>query len=719
LEKGCPQSSFEKYRGSPCNVDPLEHELCDYVGKNDIEGIEKLLVSIKGVPGRAPLRKNAKKALKRIRLELYGPPSAEVDRAEETALDNTYTNRPGAVTPVAPTPELVAVLSLTHSKTPTDSVSKSRVNVATPKSECILNMAPLIVGWVIGKGGQRIRDMMEESGARIWIDQDSMGPNEPRHVHVSGQRKCVASAVSLIHDVVSKAPHGTVSESVSSVKGIHSGKHPVLPDDDDSPFARTGVVLEPRHQSGPLEVKHHRVDTSKGEAQHVLTCDPRFVPLLIGRRGWTIKHIQDTSLAWVDIDQNVTPRRITISGMKEHVDVAVGMVRDVLSYPEAQLQGFSEEQDKNVKPALVEETSPNEPPASPVLQKKGSHPSPPSSLIMTTDAQSTVSASSSLSSTPEPSMAPPRGSFAQTSLASRLPTMNGPHSGTSSEIRTASFDRVPLVRAGLIGEFPVYDHSDDPYLSVQVSAPFNRGLMQPNVVSGPVMQREMRSEGLSEPEQPFQLGNGPTMYQHHHMPHSISGPASQPNGFHLHSPHDPFVQSQAVRHAPIAGGMHRSHTDGAVGRPGLWNQPTRTQVTQESDGFRLDAAVDFLQHSMETRVNSIPEPVGSLLSTRSHTIGGGHVEVPQSAPGRDDSKMVDSFFGSVNENLLLSNLQGLSLGGVESGKVLWGSTQGDNRVRPAETARAPSSLFDARPTYPPHDQHPTHSRFAWSESPDF
>jgi hypothetical protein len=67
-------------------------------------------------------------------------------------------------------------------------------------------MSPAVVGWVIGKGGQRIRDMMEESGAKIWIDQESMAADEARVVYVSGRRSSVDLAVKMVKDLVAKAP---------------------------------------------------------------------------------------------------------------------------------------------------------------------------------------------------------------------------------------------------------------------------------------------------------------------------------------------------------------------------------------------------------------------------------------------------------------------------------------------------------------------------------
>ena len=65
----------------------------------------------------------------------------------------------------------------------------------------------------------------------------------------------------------------------------------------------------------------------------VVKCEPRFVPFLISRRGWTIKHIQDASGARVDIDQTVTPRLIKISVNASDVQIALRMIKDVFQLP--------------------------------------------------------------------------------------------------------------------------------------------------------------------------------------------------------------------------------------------------------------------------------------------------------------------------------------------------------------------------------------------------
>jgi hypothetical protein len=554
-------------------VDPIEQELCQLVAAEDADGLEELLAKVKGVPGRATLRKNAKKALKKLKAaaeeeaEAAAAAAAAERAAEEEATrkreaekaqkehqhGHHHQNRPGSGTATPATQsetnsssgrhqpltqlqpnELLRVVSQTHNKPPSTAGPGSShpnprgsrghaANAAgastAARSESVLHMAPTVVGWVIGKGGQRIRDLMEESGAKVWIDQEHLSPNDPRVVYVSGNRKSVESAVRMIKDLVAKAPiigagGATVPPAASAATASSSLLHPIAAKankrvqesplvvpaaaavEHKQPFAAavTGVGNKPSQRSSqgkatgvsqpvndeaiasgetPLSSLLFKAENPIGDTaeqvtlpvatgeqvkvnvdsehykEHVLTCEACFVPLLIGRRGWTIKHIQDSSGARVDIDQTVIPRRIKISGDDENVQTAIRMVRDVLSYPHAQLQGATATAEdiehaagslngcgdpRHVLGSLDhvaatgaslqvgESTAATQsttvgasnqiltpaihsPPVAAAQTTERVHTPPPSSLINIGDAKSTISASSSLSSTPEPSMA--------------------------------------------------------------------------------------------------------------------------------------------------------------------------------------------------------------------------------------------------------------------------------------------------------------------------
>ena len=402
--------------------------LTEFVQTRDVAAIEALMESLKGVPGKAAIRKNAKKALKKLKEELgpsYSAPSfaPSPPKKEQEWVENKPTSKgkskakkdePGSFAVVGDSPDaaegdqyrppepLLKLVSQTH-RTVKDESGKV-TDHSTPRTETVLHMSPLVVGWVIGRGGTRIRDLMEDSGAKIWIDQDSMGPKEARVVFISGPRKSVDSAVRSMKDLVAKAPVGggsglqTSSPSAPAKSGASSvpakpstpaapaptAATPVAPITLAAPptsFAKAAAAGAPvpvpapaavpvppasvaippiRTATTSVQVSTSAVQTiststsKSGVHSHSLTCEPRFVPLLIGRRGWTVKHIQDATGARVDIDQTVSPRKIVVSSSDEAaVKSAVRMVRDVLNYPHA-VEGDQKQKEMAIDGAAAE-----------------------------------------------------------------------------------------------------------------------------------------------------------------------------------------------------------------------------------------------------------------------------------------------------------------------------------------------------------------------------
>ena len=349
----------------------VESKLTQLISNADIEGIEKLLNMLRGVPGRAALRKNAKKALKKLK---------EVDEEQQRLRESKEGNQNKTSSETCSVSDTSSSFdNTTNSYKAPEPLLKLVSSKMKPnhKSECVMHMAPSVVGWVIGKGGQRIRDLMVDSGAKVWIDQDSMGSKEARIVYVSGGKTNVDCAVRMVKDLVAKAPVGNGIGNTVILKDFTKGSHfspNSLPRSQSSPapdnideqrstisasvhtsFSNTknGNLSITQQQQKTESTRLSSKPTSKFDNHNadiiteVITCEPMFVALLIGRRGWTVKHIQDASGAKVDIDQSVTPRIITVSGDKKSVQSAVKMVNDVLSYPHAQLRYGEKEDDVN------------------------------------------------------------------------------------------------------------------------------------------------------------------------------------------------------------------------------------------------------------------------------------------------------------------------------------------------------------------------------------
>lgn len=783
----------------PTEVDPLESEYEALLFNQDIEGLEELLSSIKGVVGKAMLRKNVKKALKRLRFVEEEPdeeallseaglsavPDVEADPSNSSKRssllppstpmappptlatsqhpspdNNNVQSHVGTVTPMAQSPrvaELLTIVSQNHNKVSSNS-RMPKGNPGTPKSECIMHMAPLIVGWVIGKGGQRIRDLMEESGARIWIDQDSMAQNEPRIVYVSGHRSNVEAAVRMITDLIAKAPTDTPNskstpsnvldprQTTNAPPNLNFAKIPGLPihmaGGESSAFQ-----LKPREKKKNGDAK----------AWREMTCDARFVPLLIGRRGWTIKNIQDSSGARVDIDQHVTPRKITISGNEAAVEIAARMVGDVLSYPHSLLHGASDDMDifqsgepmldlpadLDIVADLDEEEDPAslDRPSSPLdaQEKSRLHPSPPSSLIMAVDGKSTMSATSSLSSTPEPLVPTNTASFPQVATllqpAFELPAA---HSHEILPNTFTGFPEVPIIASSARNSLP-------------------GGLLAQDAVGlgfghDPVfLHNGIHGLGTtSMPSLPHSLDRGPSNYEQAPPLRAFSsGPDSR--GKPIPVPHQsrfhggPSLLATGENHPRSLGNppIQASKPQPSSVLPSVWDS------SNGRDGFGLAAAVDFLQHhNKESMVNARPrtsvlqpgmnELIGlpNPSSPGPEVLGGlglrqAGVQPLLGGVGKDESNIVDSLFSSTpdprHDVALVSSLRGLSLDlQNNNGSDLWGSAGFD--LPPLGTSSLGAISLEQQPcnvsnpvmgsslfsTIDVNDRQ--HSRFSWGES---
>jgi hypothetical protein len=755
--------------------DSLELELSDLVASEDSEGLERFLASIRGVPGRALLRKNAKKALKKIRLA-HLPEDEDNNNDDYDGMmdDEDYEKAPTSRsdTPILQQNEfggLLKVVSFSHNKTPTQPGYKRATSTTSGplRSECVMHMEPRIVGWVIGKGGQRIRDLMEESGARIWIDQETMGSQEPRIVYISGTRKNVDVGVELVQELVAKAPpptpYGSRHLATDSSPQLVSG-----PTSEKEAAQKSKVISGSVDRITSRNIGDNRLPATK---KHVMTCEPRFVPLLIGRRGWTIKNIQDScGGAKVDIDQTVNPRKITISGPAENVEKAIRMVNDVLSYPHAQLmdtededvnedietpespelpqmpiQNDSQQQVSNVSGlessgAIVSSAAAHKAPSSqqamfpPLNANQVSQSSPPSSLIMTTgDNKGTMSATSSLSSTPEPSM-------------SSMPTMTyvpGPLIPPTHENRGMfddghNFSPSPQASQGNLGGpsfFPV--HGDIP-LPLAANDQYFGGLQEPGNFNHHIGHMLNQPTGTLAPSFPkFQQNTGGFGAN----PNSLPIPAQSTfppvqTGFHH------LQRSSSVPLNSMLNGFAEPDDSGLIAEsPSAWNRPVVApavtsplagQHSQEPSDFRLDAAVEFLEHTK--LADSIGLPNGNVGITESLGVvspsHGRPLHREMSAPdplmsrlSRDDAQIVDILFGppdtSVPGPSIVTGLQGLAINNERApASGLWEEHDLGSGLKGLSSLgglgpESDSSLFyqGTQPSLTAKSQ----SRFAWGE----
>lgn len=144
---------------------------------------------------------------------------------------------------------------------------------------------PGIVGRVIGRGGETIRQLQTASGARIAVDQ-SVPEGEPKKVNITGKQDDVDRATLMVIELINSGPEGL--QAVISKYG-------------------TGITRK-------------------------VTCTKSLVGKIIGKGGETIKHIQKSSGAdSIQIDQKREPCEVTVVGQQQTVDKACAMLREIIN----------------------------------------------------------------------------------------------------------------------------------------------------------------------------------------------------------------------------------------------------------------------------------------------------------------------------------------------------------------------------------------------------
>ena len=147
----------------------------------------------------------------------------------------------------------------------------------------VLELLPGVVGWVIGRAGARIKEIQAEFLIKMWVDQD-VPDDQPRRLFFQGNRASCDLAVAKVRGLIADAPLLQHSKDAKIVSNIAE-------------------------------------------------CPAELVGLLIGKKGWTIKKIQQESGAQIAINQSIReglPRKIIVSGLDANVRRALVLIHDVL-----------------------------------------------------------------------------------------------------------------------------------------------------------------------------------------------------------------------------------------------------------------------------------------------------------------------------------------------------------------------------------------------------
>ena len=159
-----------------------------------------------------------------------------------------------------------------------------------PECEVIIQCPREMVGRCIGKNGETIKRLQSQSGANIQVDQKSMAAHELRLVQISGTEWQVATATTLVKEIIERGPTGPGTGAASAASS-----------EADS-AARGG---------------------GSGSVIKTIACDKKLLGRLIGRQGATISYLQTHSGCRIQIDRDAVPQpMVTVSAEFEAVAAA-------------------------------------------------------------------------------------------------------------------------------------------------------------------------------------------------------------------------------------------------------------------------------------------------------------------------------------------------------------------------------------------------------------
>uniref|UniRef100_A0A0A0K828 RNA-binding protein Nova-1 n=2 Tax=Cucumis sativus TaxID=3659 RepID=A0A0A0K828_CUCSA len=163
-----------------------------------------------------------------------------------------------------------------------------------------INIPNIKVGLIIGKGGETIKYLQLQSGAKIQITRDFEADPQSltRDVELMGTSEQVSRAEQLINEVIAEADSG-----------------------------------------GSASTTNQAINSSQpGVEQFVMKIPNNKVALVIGKGGETIKSIQSKSAARVQIiplhlppGDTSTERSVYINGLKEQIESAKELINEVIS----------------------------------------------------------------------------------------------------------------------------------------------------------------------------------------------------------------------------------------------------------------------------------------------------------------------------------------------------------------------------------------------------
>nr|XP_020457716.1 poly(rC)-binding protein 3-like isoform X2 [Monopterus albus] len=204
-------------------------------------------------------------------------------------------------------------------------------------------------GSLIGKGGSKIKEIRESTGAQIQVAGDMLPDSTERAVTISGMPQAITQCVRHICSVMLESPPKAATIPYRP-KVIPAGAHAILAPQHSTAFAIPGQYafahqdLTKLHQ---LAMQHiplpslgqnnptfPGLDATAPTNSHELAIPNDFIGCIIGRQGSKINEIRQVSGAHIKIasaTDGSAMRQVTITGSPASISVAQYLINARLS----------------------------------------------------------------------------------------------------------------------------------------------------------------------------------------------------------------------------------------------------------------------------------------------------------------------------------------------------------------------------------------------------
>ncbi|XP_067229482.1 poly(rC)-binding protein 3 isoform X2 [Chanodichthys erythropterus] len=201
------------------------------------------------------------------------------------------------------------------------------LRLVVPASQC---------GSLIGKGGSKIKEMRESTGAQVQVAGDMLPNSTERAVTISGAPEAIIQCVKQICVVMLESPPKGATipyrPKPATAPVIFSGGQTytiqgqyAIPHPDLTKLHQLAMQQTPFTSLGQTTPAFPGVDASSQASTHELTIPNDLIGCIIGRQGTKINEIRQMSGAQIKIAnamEGSTDRQITITGTPANISLA-------------------------------------------------------------------------------------------------------------------------------------------------------------------------------------------------------------------------------------------------------------------------------------------------------------------------------------------------------------------------------------------------------------